>query len=62
MAIYTKFCTYENIPLYGNNHDIIIHHVSLELTTGPGLSRMAKCVRWLHSHTVAVVLERFSLR
>ena len=36
--------------------------VSLELTTGPGLSRMAKCVRWLHSHTVAVVLEKFSLR
>ena len=27
---------------------------------GDALSKMAKCVRWLHSHTVTEVLERLS--
>jgi len=50
------------MPYKLGNNNYIITNVWHELTTGPGLSRMAKCVRWLHSHTVTVVLERLSLR
>lgn len=33
---------------------------SLGAVTGAALSSMAKCVRWLHSHTVTETLESLS--
>ena len=69
MAIYTKFCTYENIPLYGNTSEDDMLEALMQLLPWVSASDscsvcvcMASCVRiWCWKEASLIISLNLSL-